>query len=155
MFSRKVQTKRPVFHPLLEHIESYWQPGRKGPDSLYDLVPFPSASADSSNGWDSSSFIRYKFDQTDSTAYMQTQDLPSPPFPQTRHFPITMTKSMDFEGIRDQIKTWSSVHTYTEKHKSSRSIVDSFIESLEPDLPKSGEFQVSWPLGLLLMKKRA
>ena len=125
----------------------YWEQGRVGPDSLYDLVPFPRE-----DGWEQSSFVRHKFDQTDSSAHKSfSKDKKAPP--ETVHFPITMIKDMDLEGIRNQVRTWSSVHTYMDKNKPERNIADHFVDTLKPDLPEKGAFQAAWPLGLLLMKK--
>lgn len=127
----------------------YWEPGRNGPDSLYDLVPFPSSDAE---GWDRSTFTRNKFDQGPSKAYIELNgDNPAPP--ETKHFPIAMKKTLDFEGIRRSLYTWSSVHTYMEKHKPATHVVDNFMDSLKEELPENGAIDVAWPTGVLLMKK--
>lgn len=128
-------------------IEGYWEPGRIGPDSLYDAVPFPTDTG----AWEVSSFRREKHDQTDSPAYTPSKDLDGPPT--TQHFPICMRKGMDLESLHAQLKTWSSVHTYNEKHKGT-CITEQVMKELRKEIPEKGEFKVEWPVGLLLMKKR-
>lgn len=127
----------------------YWEPGRVGPESLYDLVPFPKAES----GWDTSSFKRQRFDEagpSDACPVYETKTQDGVP---RERFPISMRKVMDFEGLRQQLRTWSSAHTYMEKHRPNKHVVDGFMESLEADLPANGDITVEWPLGLLLMKK--
>ena len=138
-----------------EMTGSYWESGRKGPESLYDILPFPA-----SQGWDSTTFARQKFDRTTSSAYIPLNgDAASPPH--TEHFPISMRKTMSLQGLREQFKTWSSVHNYMQEHKEEKHVVDAFIdEKLRKCLGEAGkdenmEIEVQWPLGLMLMKKRA
>ena len=77
----------------------------------------------------------------------------NPGHPKTEHFPISMTKQMNFDALRQQLLTWSAVHTYNEQHSKEANIVDVFMKSLEEHLPTSGkEVNVAWPLGLMLMK---
>lgn len=128
--------------------EDYWEPGRRGPESLYDLVPFPSG-----DGWNRPSFIRQKYDQGENTIdETRTRDNPAPP--ETTHHPVLMHKRLDVEGLRSQLRTWSSVHTYMEQHNPSIHIADECIQDLQQDLPTDGRLiDCSWPLGILLMKK--
>jgi len=62
-----------------------------------------------------------------------------------------MRKMLDTSGLCSQLKTWSSVHNYMQKHPSDTNVVDAFMETL--DLPKEQQFEVEWPIGLMLMKK--
>jgi hypothetical protein len=68
---------------------------------------------------------------------------------------------MSLQGLREQFKTWSSVHNYMQEHKEEKHVVDAFIdEKLRKCLGEAGkdenmEIEVQWPLGLMLMKKRA
>lgn len=127
-------------------LAAFWEPGRDGPESLYDLVPFPKES-----GWNSATFQRCKFDQTESKAYTPSNDA-SPP-PETSHHPVTMSKRMTREDLMNSLKTWSSVHNYMEKHPSSRNVIDLFHEEVKGILPSQEPFTVQWPIGMLLMKK--
>lgn len=134
----------------------YWEKGRDGPESLYDVLPFPS----STTGWDTSSFRRQKFDQTSSSAYVPLNgDLSEPPT--TEHFPICMQKTMTLRGLREQFKTWSSVHTYMQKHSPEKHVVDDFVDGKlgqclgDAEHNENAEYEVQWPLGLMLMKKIA
>lgn len=131
-----------------ETLGPYWEPGREGCDSLYDLVPFPSSPE-----WESASFLRCKFDQTESEAYTQSKgDLPSPP--ETIHYGIQMSKEMNKGDLVKSLKTWSSVHNYMEKQVASDNIIDTFFRELQDRLPSQEPFTVQWPVGMLLMKKK-
>lgn len=61
---------------------------------------------------------------------------------------------MDVQGLRNQLKTWSSVHTYMEKHKPSVHAVDELVDGMREILPQEGDFKVEWPSAVLLMKKQ-
>lgn len=133
----------------LDKLGSYWEPGRKGCESLYDLLPFPE-----SDDWDPSSFQRCKFDVTESNAYKQSEeDLPGPPT--TEHKTIAMGKKMLREDLMKSLKTWSSVHNYMEKHPNSENVIDTFNKEIGDLLPKEEPFSVQWPIGMLLMRKRS
>jgi hypothetical protein len=127
-------------------LQSYWEPGREGPESLYDTLHFPTTP-----GWTIDSFERHKFDQTPSKAYtLAGNDLPPPPI--TVHHNVSMHKHMSKEDLINSLKTWSSVHNYTEKHANSENIVDSFYREIKNALPSEEPFEVQWPIGMLLMK---
>lgn len=132
-----------------ETLGAYWEPGRAGCDSLYDLVPFPAGPE-----WQADSFVRCKFDETNSKAYAQSgDDLPAPP--KTTHHPIVMDKKMFKTDLVNSLKTWSSVHNYMEKHTEQEHIIDSFYRKIENLLPPYEPFTVQWPVGMLLMKKKS
>lgn len=138
-----------ILHLGTETLGPYWESGREGCDSLYDLVPFPRGSE-----WEPASFVRHKFDQTDSKAYMQSKDdLPAPP--ETVHSGIEMSKQMSKGDLVENLKTWSSVHNYMEKNPASENIIDSFYRDIEQVLPSHEPFAVQWPVGMLLMKKKS
>ncbi|KAK9893318.1 S-adenosyl-L-methionine-dependent methyltransferase [Cystobasidium minutum MCA 4210] len=129
-------------------LGSYWESGREGPESLYDLVPFPKGDA-----WDISSFRRYKFDQTASDALTQSKaDLAAPP--ETHHLPVAMGRSMTREDLMKSLKTWSSVHNYMEKNPDSENVIDVFNREIDDLLPKQEPFAIQWPVGMLLMRKK-
>jgi hypothetical protein len=115
---------------------------------LYDLLPFPDG-----NGWDTASFKRVKFDQTTSNALNLGKDNPAPP--KTEHRAIAMDKDWDLDTLKQGIKTWSSVHNYSEQHPSEPNIVDTFFEEIKTCLPDTKTFKVEWPVGLLLMQKKS
>lgn len=132
----------------LNKLGPYWEPGRKGPESLYDLLPFPQEGP-----WDEKTFQRVKFDQTSSEAYKQQKE-DAPPPPATRHFPVAMSKRMTRDGLMRSLKTWSSVHNYMEKHPSGENVIDSFYNEVVELLPTEEPFDVQWPVGMLLMQKQ-
>lgn len=129
-------------------LKTYWEPGREGPESLYDSLEFPITP-----DWDADSFQRYKFDTTPSKAYAPTAgDLPPPP--ETIHHSVSMGKRMSKEDLVNSLKTWSSVHNYTEQHPDSENIIDSFYREVKDTLPSEEPLEVQWPIGMLLMKKK-
>lgn len=134
----------------LKTLAGYWEAGREHPEALYDSIPFPSAE---DSAWNRDTFVRHKFDKTSSSAYFRLKE-DNKDFPPTEHFPITMTKSMNLDMLRGNLKTWSSVHTYMESHKEEKHIVDTFLGQSAPLLPQTDYFKVCWPLGLMMFKKR-
>ncbi|KAL7422938.1 hypothetical protein Q5752_002236 [Cryptotrichosporon argae] len=171
-------------HPVLDALitaysagtlGAYWsQPGRGHTERLLDDVAFPVAVPDAADlpelklalalpgleggvpvrtrvrepvpvcpddaGWDAASAVRLK---AEVRAGKTT--------------PWLLRKTMDRPALDGYLRTWSAFHAYAEEHPERRGadVVDRLVDALAPAFDDAGTIDVAWPLGVMMIKKRA
>lgn len=170
----------PHLNKLISHhsrskdtLGPYWQPGRKIVEGLLDAVPFPVSpkpptllrlagstfSVDriaeptllandiDTPTWDTETAVRLK--EMDGKQWL-------------------MTKQMTLSSLEGYFRTWSALHAYQEvnpddikkrgKGGENGDIVDRLVADIKQkmgdEVSKEGEFEVGWPLVLMMIKKK-
>lgn len=160
---------RPDLTPLIDEyshgedsLGPFWQqPGRRILEEHLKDVPFPSSAE-----WDTSLARRIHF-AGDLAPYLKVphyslleeDELPSDPEIKTD---VILQKRLTWDRIGSYLRTWSSLHSYHEKHPDEQNkkghgregdIVDRFVDSIQKRMPGADGVEVAWPVSLLLIKK--
>ncbi|SCV72056.1 BQ2448_4750 [Microbotryum intermedium] len=135
-------------------LKDYWQqPGRAIAESLLSQSPFP--SRDSSGRWDTSSFRRDYFLRSSSES--SAPNVPSnPEDPQSvrieRH-DLILEHDWSLKELEAYLRTWSSAHTYDEKHGSGSDVVKCFVDKLAAtgygQARADGKERIGWEMGMI------
>ncbi|KAG8953948.1 hypothetical protein FRC04_000932 [Tulasnella sp. 424] len=150
-----------------DSLGPYWEPGRKILDNHYRDVPFPTSSE-----WDLDSARRVYFsgdlapELKDVPVYYPlpaeagAQTLPDAPEIRTD---AIMGKTLPWDGVQSWLRTWSSLHTYQQRHPEDKErtgkgkegdIADRFVEVLKDRLGTE-TLDIQWPVSLIMIKKKA
>ncbi|KAK4685911.1 trans-aconitate 3-methyltransferase, partial [Tremellales sp. Uapishka_1] len=149
-YAEALFTQYPDLTPLITHhsaskdaLGPYWsQPGRSIVENLLDAVPFPLDHTSDFKPipnprlgeWDPASALRIK------TLHGERW---------------LMTKTFSLSSLEGYFRTWSSLHSYLEKHPDS-DIIETLMEKIQAGIPegKKDEIELGWPLVLMMIKKK-
>lgn len=148
----------------------YWQPGRKIVEGLLDAVPFPVTPAPPPKiELAGSSFTPDRIDEPalpevdnptwDASTAVRLKEMDGKQW--------LMTKTMTMDSLAGYLRTWSALHAYHEAHPEDAKrkgngpvdgdIVDRLVGKVTEEMGEKdarGEFEVGWPLVVMMIKKK-
>ncbi|SCZ88406.1 BZ3500_MvSof-1268-A1-R1_Chr2-1g04389 [Microbotryum saponariae] len=134
-------------------LKDYWQqPGRGIAESLLSQYAFP--SRDSDKRWDTSSFRRDYFLRASSDSSPAVPTNPEdPPNVQVEKHDLILEHVWSLKELEAYLRTWSSAHTYDEKHGPGSDVVRSFVEKLTTTGygkgRADGKERIGWEMGMI------
>ncbi|KIO23403.1 hypothetical protein M407DRAFT_244773 [Tulasnella calospora MUT 4182] len=149
-----------------DSLGPYWEPGRKILDNHYRDIPFPTSLE-----WnlDSARRVYFSGELVSELQEVPIYGLPAedeaqtfPNVPEVRTEAI-MGKTMPWDGAQSWLRTWSSLHTYQQRHPEDKErtgkgkegdMVDRFVEVLKDKLGTE-TVDIQWPVSLMMIKKKS